>query len=53
MAAEKMPSGKTQGAHKAPQREDHLSLGWHEFFQSLAIERSPDRRLALPRGVQE
>lgn len=53
MAAEKMPSGKTRGAHKAPLREEHPSLGWQEFFQSLATERSPDRRLALPHGIQE
>ena len=53
MAAEKKPSGKTHGAHKAPHREEHPSLGWHEFFQSLVTERSPDCRLALPQGIQE
>lgn len=53
MAAEKLPSGKIHGVPEVPQREDYPRLGWHEFFLSLATERSPDRRLALPRGIQE
>ncbi|WP_161785408.1 hypothetical protein [Paenirhodobacter enshiensis] len=53
MTAEKMPLGKPHGACKSPRREDHPSLGWHDFFRSLASDRSPERRLALPRGIQE
>lgn len=53
MAAEKKPSGKTHGARKMSHMEDRPSLGWHEFFLSLATERSPDCRPALAHGIQE
>ena len=53
MPADKMPSGKIHGAHEAPRREDVPGLGWDEFFQSLVTEISPDRRRALPQGIQE
>ncbi|PTX47261.1 hypothetical protein IQ03_03378 [Gemmobacter caeni] len=53
MPADNMPSGKTHGAHKVPHREEDPGLGWDEFFQSLVTERTPDRRRALPQGIQE
>lgn len=53
MPADKMPSGKTHGVLKAPHREEESGLGWDEFFRSLVTERSPDRRHALPLGIQE
>jgi len=53
MPAERKPSGNKHGAQKTLHQDDFPSLGWDEFFHSLVTERTPDHRLALPRGIQE
>lgn len=53
MAAEQTPSGKILGAGTMPHTQEYAHLGWHDFVQSLVADRSPDRRTALPQGIQE
>jgi len=53
MTAPKVRSEHASTEGPTPRDSDPPPLGWHEFFQSLATEGTPDTRKDLPREVQE